>query len=154
MTGEEFYGRLAPEFRLGPSFRLIDEVRRRDGEAIARLHVPRRRTPGPGPSCSRSTRASRPGRGRRAPARPDGPVALGYGHEAFRRTGHVRRELWSWAMLRDERSGGLEATCACSTSGGAVADIRGVRFRRVGRETLRRLAVAAGAASPARRAAP
>jgi thioester reductase-like protein len=154
LTGEEFYTEVwHPEFALGPRFRLLDEIHAGDGEALARVRVPPREAAGVRPELLALDAAVQALMAAAPPAAPDGPVALGSGYEAF--TTHATAftgGVWAWAILRDEGRSELRGDVyVLDDDGVPLAEIHGVRFRRVGKETLRRLAASAGVAAPARR---
>ena len=158
LTGDEFYDQIwHPSFVLGPSFRLIDQVSRRDGEALAMLRVPRSSQAGPRPdllaldACVQTLVATLP----RDAGLTDRPLALGTGHASFRayRTSTPER-VWCWATLSDAGSDRLEGDVrVLDEHGDAVADLGGIRFRRIHGETVRRLAVPPAVAAQPRRAA-
>jgi thioester reductase-like protein len=146
LDGERFYDEVwHPRFELGPSFRLVESVARRDGEALALLRPP---AGGEGPrpallvldACVQALIATLPRPD--TAARDDRPVALGTGHESLT----VHRDVpdapvWCWATLREGERGALTGDVTVLTEDGdPVVAVGGIRFRRIGAETLRRIA--------------
>ncbi|HEX8055007.1 MAG TPA: thioester reductase domain-containing protein, partial [Thermoleophilaceae bacterium] len=153
LGGEEFYASIwHPDFELGDSFRLIEQVHRGETEALALLRVPDGAT-GVRPellvldACVQTLVAP-------AGAHVDHqlPVALGTGHGRIEVHGPLGGErLWCWARL-DGASGAAGEIAGevriLDEAGTPLAEVDGLRFRRVGRETLKRLAADPAADAP------
>jgi thioester reductase-like protein len=149
LSGAAFYESVwHPDFQLGPSFRLLERVHRRDGEALALIRMP-----------DAGARAVRDGvrpellaldacvQALVAAARPDAAgavLALGTGYERLRVRGAASTQrLWCHAVLRDGPADASEITGdlrVFTEAGDPVAELDGVRFRRISGETLGRLA--------------
>ncbi len=164
-TKEAFYGELwHPEFVLGPSFQLVEEAWCGAGEVIGKVRVAGRTNAlvGGGVRPELLTLdaavqlllvAAPIGEGERA----DRPLAIGAGFATFRAERDVTALdgdlLWCRASITSSDQHGLSGDVVVHAADGTrVAEIAGVRFRRVVPETLERLAGPAGRPIGLRRA--
>jgi acyl transferase domain-containing protein len=151
LTGEEFYQRVwHPEFQLGPSFHCIDQVWRRDGEALGRLRFPTDAgETGVRPdllvldACVQLIIATLPGSVDPSMDTSE-DVYIGAGEEYSCVLGPITgTEVWCQATLRsqvkdkDTLIGDLRVF---DETGHVLAEITGARFKRVARGTLQRMA--------------
>jgi thioester reductase-like protein len=157
LAGEDLYRRLwHPDFELGNSFRLLERVWSGDGEALGLV-----RAADPGSAavregiqpelltldaCAQLLLAAVTA-GRRPP--PGSPVHLGTGFERFAvRPAEIRDAVWCWARLDGEGPGATGSLLVAGDDGARIAEVRGVSFRPVAAETLRRLVPAQPADAP------
>jgi thioester reductase-like protein len=159
--GEEFYGEAwHPDFELGESFRLLDRVWSGHGEALGRVLVadPNGTAVRDGirpelltlDACAQLLLAAATA-GRRPAA--GSPALLGAGFERFAsRQTEIGDAVWCWARLDDGDPGATGSLLLASDDGECLAEVRGVAFRPVAAETLRRLSAMAPASdgTPAR----
>jgi acyl transferase domain-containing protein len=162
LTGAEFYSSVwHRQFRLGPSFQLIERLYRRDGEAMALLRLPDRAAravrDGIRPellvldASVQTLMAARP----LANGDPQDHLMVGTGYDELRMLRPLPPEhVWCRALVRDE-SGPDEIVGdlhVCNVAGNSIAEILGVRFKRAAMETVTRLAGSGGSSSAPGRA--
>ncbi|WP_437494050.1 type I polyketide synthase [Sorangium sp. So ce1014] len=142
MSGEAFYGDLIGRFgfEFGPSFRWIEEIWRRDGEALCRMRLPEVSDgvdaygfhPGLLDACFQLAMA--------AVSRVKVGVPLGI--ERFVFHGPPRDRLWSHVTLRGPDDAQAEVVsgdvCIVDDAGRVVAEMIGFRGRPATRDTLLR----------------
>jgi len=148
MTGEAFYRDIwRPEFELGPRFRLLDEVFRRDGEALGRVRAPDD-VPGFDPAeptlqpnyrvidaCIQLLMAALPREG------AGDVVYIGTGQQSSRSFGDLSAgKVWSHVTLRPitDPSVVLGDVRIFDDQGRVLGELLGVSYSRVSLDTLRR----------------
>ena len=170
LSGEDFYRYVwHPQFELGRSFRLIERVWIGKREALGLVRVADTTAPAARAgirselltldACTQLLVGAQ--YDATAGATPNRPVALGAGFDHFLASGPlVGQAVWCWARLDgDGRLDSRGDLLVFDTGESPLAEIRGVAFRRVASETLRRVAKHAhpdpdyGAATAAAKAA-
>lgn len=140
---EHFYAHVwHPDFHLGESFRCVEHIWRRDGEALARMHMPRS-SGGTNvrpellllDACVQVIIAAMP------PESEKGDVYIGFGQEYTRiyRPFGESESVWCQAMLNAETldSGTITGSLYIfDDSGALIGELSNVAYRRVTREGL------------------
>jgi thioester reductase-like protein len=142
-SAEYFYSQIwHPDFHLGESFRCVEHIWRRDGEALARMHMPLH-TAGTNvrpellllDACVQVIIAAMP------PESEKGDVYIGFGQEYTRiyRPFGESETVWCQAVLQSENldSGTITGSLYIFDDNGAlIGELSNVAYRRVSREAL------------------
>ena len=152
LSGDRFYAEVwHPQFALGPSFRLIESIRRRDREALAVLRLPPDGDSDDAPrpellaldACVQALAAARPAA--EGSSGEQRPLSLGTGHSGF--TEHAAltgAKIICWATVTESHAGETRGDIAVfDAEGRAVSRVSGITFRRIEAESLRQFAVQA-----------
>ncbi len=142
-SAEHFYANVwHPDFYLGESFRCVEHIWRRDGEALARMHMPRNiKGTNVRPelllldACVQVIIAAMP------PEFEKGNVYIGFGQEYTRiyRPFGENEAVWCQAVLQSENldSGTITGSLTIFDNNGAlIGELSNVTYRRVSREAL------------------
>ncbi len=137
VSGEAFYQGL----QMGDSFRGIEKIWRRDGEALGKIRLPESLVPEADAyqvhpalleTCFHALVAA-------LPEIPEADIYLPMGLQSFRIYSHPGGQVWSHAQLQSREALHFEGdVCLFDESGHLVLEAQGLRFQRLDREVLLR----------------